>query len=146
MYVVNLVTSDRSLLAVRVCTTPKELETVLSCYRQAAPATDLCVTERATGRIQFYARGRPPSLLICPTDPGGGIPRRMPKPKKNPTHGGVRPGAGRPPKDEDERTVQVAVSLLPAQLEWVDAQAEKNGISRAEVVRALVAQAMTGPA
>jgi hypothetical protein len=66
----------------------------------------------------------------------------MPKPPRKSGRGGARPGAGRPPKDEDERTVQVAVSLLPDQLEWIDAQAEAKGISRAEVVRALIASAM----
>ena len=65
----------------------------------------------------------------------------MPKPKK-PAHGGPRPGAGRPPKDEEERTVQVAVSLLPDQLDWVDTQAEAHGTSRAEVIRGLIASAM----
>jgi hypothetical protein len=65
----------------------------------------------------------------------------MPKPPKI-GRGGARPGAGRPPKDEDERTVQVAVSLLPDQLEWIDAQAAARGISRAEVMRWLVGAAM----
>jgi chloramphenicol 3-O-phosphotransferase len=66
----------------------------------------------------------------------------MPKPRRKKAHGGARVGAGRPPKDESEKAMRVPIFFLPDQLEWVDARAEVQGVSRAEVIRGLVASAM----
>ena len=58
-------------------------------------------------------------------------------------HGGWRPGAGgapgtgRPKLPDDERRVQISITLHPANLEWLDAQAD----SRSKVIDALVSAA-----
>lgn len=58
----------------------------------------------------------------------------MAKPKKKPERGGSRPGAGRPPL-HGERMVTIAVSLPREVVERIDAEAAKEGVSRAEAVR-----------
>lgn len=65
----------------------------------------------------------------------------MPR-KKKPTHGGARPGAGRPPYAKPLREQPaVTVNLLPAQLAYVRELAA--GAGDAEGVRRAIDVAMT---
>ena len=58
-----------------------------------------------------------------------------------PTHGGKRPGAGRPPTG-DERMVQVTFSLPPALLRQIEAEALSAGISRSQAIVTLIQGAL----
>jgi len=50
------------------------------------------------------------------------------------THGGARPGAGRPKKDYKESTI----SLTPKYWLLMDRQAKKFGISRSHLLRQII--------
>ena len=64
------------------------------------------------------------------------------KKKKSTGHGGVRPGAGRPPKIQD--AVRVHVSLPQALVDWLDDRAGKRArkedgpFSRSDLVREIL--------
>lgn len=58
----------------------------------------------------------------------------MPR-KKKPTHGGVRDGAGRPPKAGEARSVPIPVKLSPTELDTLRARAEREELSLAALVR-----------
>ena len=52
--------------------------------------------------------------------------------------GGARPGAGRPLKYGDERTRKVGLWLTESIDLWLSEEAERQGVSRSEVVQRIL--------
>lgn len=54
---------------------------------------------------------------------------------RKPTHGGTRPGAGRPILDNVTKVKPVIVQLPPLLILAIDHEAEARGINRSELIR-----------
>ena len=50
-------------------------------------------------------------------------------------HGGARKGAGRPPKGDASRTEPIPVKLSPDEMDALRTDAERKGITLADLVR-----------
>ena len=58
-------------------------------------------------------------------------------PRRRPTHGGAREGAGRP-LERGEKAVSASLRLYPSSWARLDALAERHGVTKREVVEALL--------
>lgn len=53
-------------------------------------------------------------------------------------HGGARPGAGRKAVALEERKVTISARVLPDIRQWIDEQAEEQGVSVGRIIEVLV--------